>query len=261
LVSARLEDKVSHPAYDLPEESASNRNLECRTALQYKGVPFKTEWVEYPDIEPTLKKLGVPPTGKWPDGKDQYTFPVLHDSSTGKYVDDSLDIAEYLDQAFPDKPLLFPFPSHAAIRMFEAYLSQTAVITMFPVGVPHVGHKLNAASYEHFRVTRERMLGGKLDEISPPGPKRDAHMETMKEGWSKIADLYASNGDGDQPFFFGNTFSYADCIVLGFMVWMRTVLGADCTEWKQFMMWNGGRWAKFIEITKDYQTVEYRGST
>jgi len=249
--------------YDIPSQHPgkawSPHVWKARTALQYKGVPFQTEWVEYPDIEPTLKKLGVPPTGKWSDGKDQYTLPMLHDSSTGKYVGDSMDIAEYLDKTFPDKPLLFPFNSHAAIRVFDIHLSQTAIKTMMPIGVPHVGHKLNAASYEHFRVTREAFLGGKLEEISPPGPKRDAHMQIMKEGWSKIADLYASNGDGNLPFFFGDTFSYADCIVLGFMVWMRTVLGADCTEWKQFMSWSGGRWAKFVELTKDYQTVEYRG--
>ena len=52
--------------------------------LHYKGLPFRTQWVEYPDIEPTLRLLDALPTSKNEDGSDYYTLPVIHDDSTGR---------------------------------------------------------------------------------------------------------------------------------------------------------------------------------
>jgi len=31
--------------------------LPARLALNYKRIPYKTEWVEYPDLEPKFKAL------------------------------------------------------------------------------------------------------------------------------------------------------------------------------------------------------------
>jgi hypothetical protein len=35
--------------------------IQARASLNYKGVPYKTEWTEYPDVAPTLKKAGIAP--------------------------------------------------------------------------------------------------------------------------------------------------------------------------------------------------------
>lgn len=79
-------------------------------SLQLKGIPFKTEWVEYPDIEPLCKRIGALPTSKKTDGRDHYTLPTIFDPSTGRAISDSLPIALYLDQTYPDSPghSLFP---------------------------------------------------------------------------------------------------------------------------------------------------------
>jgi glutathione S-transferase len=73
-------------------------------------------WLEYPDIEPTLRDLGAAPTflenpspRKW-----FYTIPVIvdpgHLTPTGDptVVCDSWAIAEYLDEVYPDQNILFP---------------------------------------------------------------------------------------------------------------------------------------------------------
>ncbi|KAF8588673.1 hypothetical protein K439DRAFT_1233675, partial [Ramaria rubella] len=79
-----------------------------RILLNYKGIPYKTTWVSYPDIEPTLKKLGCSPTGTKPDdpSKPFYTLPAIIDTSNGTQVviADSLAIAEYLEAKYPDRP-------------------------------------------------------------------------------------------------------------------------------------------------------------
>jgi len=88
--------------------------------LNLKGIPYKTEWVEYPDIEPICKKLGIAPTYKNADGSDRYTIPAIHDPSTGVYISDSVLIAEYLDKTYPYTPQVFPHHTHALHAAFTA---------------------------------------------------------------------------------------------------------------------------------------------
>ena len=57
----------------------ADRLTTLRYALAFKGLPFRTEWVEYPDVEALCKKIGAKPTEKKDDGRDHYTFPVIYD--------------------------------------------------------------------------------------------------------------------------------------------------------------------------------------
>jgi glutathione S-transferase len=75
-----------------------------RVELNYKGIPYRTEGNEFPDIEPLSKKLGIEPTNHNPDGSALYTLPAIHDSSTGVYIADSTAIAEYLEKTYPSFP-------------------------------------------------------------------------------------------------------------------------------------------------------------
>jgi glutathione S-transferase len=52
-----------------------------------------------------------------------YTLPALHDPNTGALVNDSLEIAVYLEKAYPAMPI-FPYGSEMLIRVFDsAYLN------------------------------------------------------------------------------------------------------------------------------------------
>ena len=63
-----------------------------RYALNIKGLPYTTQWVEYPDIERVCKQIGASPAEKKPDNpsQDHYTLPVIQDPNTGRVVSDSM---------------------------------------------------------------------------------------------------------------------------------------------------------------------------
>ena len=70
-----------------------------RYVLNIKRIPYKTVWVEYPDIKPLCLKIGASPAESLPDGSPLYTLPVIYDPNTQTPVSDSAAIARYLDKA------------------------------------------------------------------------------------------------------------------------------------------------------------------
>lgn len=74
--------------YDIPTKDKHPRcwslnPWKARMALNYKKLPYTTEWVEYPDIAPKFKQLGIPPNER--DPKFQYSCPAAR-MPDGQYV-------------------------------------------------------------------------------------------------------------------------------------------------------------------------------
>lgn len=231
-------------------------NFVTRMALQLKGLPFKTVWLEYPDIGPTMKKIGAEATSKWEDGSPWYTLPVIHDSTTNKVVADSWKIALYLEDTYADKPTLFPFGVRAPVEFFEAYFTETTIKPGMRIFMSETCYKLNPPSEAFFRRTREVIYKLKIEEFAPPGPERNAIWAAVKGGFDNFAPKYTSNGDGTLPFFYGETISYADIVVASYLLWIKIVLGPENPEWKEMELWNAGRWVKLIELMKKYEIVD-----
>lgn len=223
-----------------------------RLAIAFKGLPFKTVWVEMPDIETKMKNLGAEPTTTKPDGSPMYTLPVIFDDATGKFVSDSMKIAEYLDATYPDKPSLFPFGAHAPIHMFHDFFHSGAIkpavllytFAMFP--------KLSELTQGYIRRTREPIFNKKLEELVPKGEERVAQLEGSKAGFSKLAGIYASNGEG-KPYFYGDVPSYADLIVAGYLLWIKAGMGPENLEWKAINNeWDGGKWGELLKTLEKF---------
>lgn len=68
--------------------------------VYYKGIPYKTEWLEYPDIEGKLKELGISLTSIKQDGQPFYPLPAIFDPNTSTGIADSYSIARYLDKTY-----------------------------------------------------------------------------------------------------------------------------------------------------------------
>src|SRR5271167_4992461 len=86
--------------------SASPFVWRIRYALAHKGIPYETVYVGFTEI-PAL--FG----GKFK------TVPILQHGET--VLNESWDIAEYLDREFPGKPLLFNTPAeHSMVRFTDA---------------------------------------------------------------------------------------------------------------------------------------------
>jgi len=229
--------------------------IDPRMALNFKGLPFKTEWVEYPDIGPRMKELGAEATDKWDDGSPLWTLPVIKDDATGKVIADSWKIAMYLEDTYPHEPTLFPFGVRAPVHFLQAYFSNIAILPGYKIFCSETRGRLNPRSEEFFRRTREADFNMKMEELAPPGPKRDELWAAVKEGFDKFAPKYESNGDGTLPYFYGETVSYADLVVVSLLMWIKTVLGPEHPEWKEMEGWNGGRWVRLLELTKKYQVI------
>lgn len=94
--------------------SPSGLTWSARLILNYKKLPYRTHWLEFPDIAPHLKSLGIPPNAQ---GKP-YTVPTIHFPSTDahpvdEYIMDSKAIAIALEKAYPDPPLHLDAPQLA----------------------------------------------------------------------------------------------------------------------------------------------------
>ena len=241
-------------------------------------MPYQTEWVELPDIEKVVREIGGLPTAKNSDGTDHYTLPAIRDLSTGAVVTDSDAIAHYLDVTYPapNYPTLFPsfdtlgFPStklitYTAVSSFRQLLSVYGRATMaitFPAG----NSILNPVSEVHNRVRKEKLVStmyGKpttLEDLSPPGPTRDAAWVEVRKGLEKIYQVLDKNRiysdkEGEKlVFFFGETPSYADICLLASLMHIKSVLQEN-EEWKMILDWSEGRFGNFLEATKEWQTI------
>ncbi|KAF8756671.1 Glutathione S-transferase, N-terminal domain [Rhizoctonia solani] len=71
--------------YDLVGKNGISFSLntyKTRLSLDYKGIPYRVEYLSLPDIEPKMKELGVPPSS---DNHPRYTIPMIADPSNDKY--------------------------------------------------------------------------------------------------------------------------------------------------------------------------------
>ncbi|KIM62333.1 hypothetical protein SCLCIDRAFT_1215203 [Scleroderma citrinum Foug A] len=191
--------------YDIPsnaEESpyCSPNTAKPRYVLSYKGLPFEIDWVELPDIAPRMKELGARTT-EFLDGSNVYTLPVLRDPNTGALVTNSFDIAVYLDNTYPEKPV-FPKDTNGLICAIEsAYINQ--ILLAYKFLVVRSVEVLRDRSAEFCVATREKYFNQKFAEFSPEGPERDQHWATLEKVYT-TAKIWYHNTDG--KWLMGDTF-------------------------------------------------------
>ena len=225
----------------------------CRVVLNYKGIPYRTEWVEFPDIEPLSKKLGIAPTFHKSDGSPLYTLPAIHDPSTGVYIADSTAIAEYLEKTYPDTPSVFPNETIGLQKAFEATF-ENSLEAVWSFIIPATNFKLNPVSEEYFRRKREISFGRKMEDIVPTGNARTEEWGKFEKGLASVHS-YLVLTDKKGPYILGDTISWGDLVLFSFLYWFKITWGENSREWKDIASWNGGRWEAHIEALKKYHTV------
>ena len=185
------------------------------------------------------------PTIKWPDGAPYYTLPAIHDPSTGTYLADSLLIAEYLEETYPDTPSIFPVGTRSLQHAFQTSFEQSLATTL-PFILPSILPKLGTQrSEEYFRRTKELVFGQSLEEMAPVGAERAAQWAKFRDDMSKVDECLAKT-DNEGPFVMGNTISWADFVISSFLLFFKIVWGEDSEEWKDIALWNEGRWKNIL---------------
>ncbi|VDB89218.1 unnamed protein product [Peniophora sp. CBMAI 1063] len=175
-----------------------------RYTLNYKGLPYKSTFLNFIDIKPTLKALDVPPL----EG-DFYTVPSIIDPKTGRRISDSLRIAEYLDTQYPDTPQLLPPGTREAQEAFEKNVRQPFAFTVFPlILLDFFNTIIDEKDQAYFKTSREAQFGAPFEAVVPTGDARAAQLEVVRAGVENVhreIEKHAGEGKiffgGDRPVF------------------------------------------------------------
>ncbi|KAG8901995.1 hypothetical protein FRB99_004979 [Tulasnella sp. 403] len=229
-----------------------------RLVLNLKSIPYRTEWLSYPSIEPTFKSLGVKPTGtKLMDGTPRYTCPAITDptSPTPTRVSDSFDIAVYLEDAYPSAsgPKLFPEGTMEEQVEFMKLFEETATKAAGTLIMPETSASLFPECAEWFERSRQAVFGSPLSALCPQGSaKRTEILANLHQYLDKIAEIYDSNTEGGGEYFYGKDVTYADVFVVAHFLFWKAIPcgreGADIgTVWNWVEERNGGKWKRMLE--------------
>ncbi|KAF9876567.1 glutathione s-transferase [Colletotrichum karsti] len=195
--------------FDIPDKNGVTWSLnpwKARLALNYKGIDYKTEWLEYPDIEPRLKPTGLEGD---PEQIKPYTCPAVQ-FPDGTYVMNSKKIIKRLEEEYPEKPL------NADSELTQAVLDVASPLfdALAPMLLHAVQSKLlSERSAKYFWDTRKEFLNMTLPEFEEKYGGEKAWERAKKPLDESAALLNKTEG----PFFHGQDVSYADFIFVGFL--------------------------------------------
>ncbi|EUC65050.1 glutathione S-transferase, partial [Rhizoctonia solani AG-3 Rhs1AP] len=226
-------------------KSWSPNPYKTRLSLNYKGIPYRTEYIAFPDIEPKMKELGLAPFSS--------TFP--HYTLPGKSsVALCLMIAIYLDKTYPapQYPAIFA-PGTAGFQHMLIPARSTAGASLHPLIHPlihpQIPRILDPRSVEYVRRTR----GARLNPLSED--EAAAKWKAARDNLTGLAQSLAFNDETGAvgPFMMGDRVSFADFALAGVFYWIRNVEGPDSIRLKEMFEWDGGRWEKHWKAVQEIE--------
>ncbi|CAE6337432.1 unnamed protein product [Rhizoctonia solani] len=247
--------------YDLAD--ANNRSwsfnpYKTRLSLNYKRLPYRVVYLSFPDIEPKLKELGVPPVS---ETFPRYTLPVIADPSADPegnptYVSDSFKIALYLDEKYPAPkyPAIFSAGTHGLQSLLMTEYFPTLISVIIGLCLPNVLRILDARSIEHIRRTRGSNV------IAEP-PSKEVKLKLFKHAQQKFETLMHSLdlNSGSGPFVLGSQVSFIDFSIGGLLHFVQKSEAEDSTLFEELLGWSDGKWGIYWEgiqqIEKDSSEV------
>ncbi|KAJ6628335.1 hypothetical protein B0H10DRAFT_1905005 [Mycena sp. CBHHK59/15] len=237
--------------YDIPGQTPvpwAPNIWRIRFILNYKRLRYRTVWVDFPDIEVTLRSIGAPPSSFRSDGAPIYTLPIIIDPTRNPKAPHILantnNIAEYLEASYPARPI-FPEGSRALQSLFVHYIQEVFAKPLLPIMVPLSHQRLPERSQSHFQAGAQTL---------PPGPQREHAWALVKEQFDFISLILDKNvGDGDGVACQGRHVSYVDFALCAVLLWIEQMAPHD--GWARVREWNGGRWIKLRHRCRDYMDV------
>ncbi|KAG8908507.1 hypothetical protein FRB99_005866 [Tulasnella sp. 403] len=231
-----------------------------RLVLNYKNIPYRTVFLSFPEIQPTLKSQGFQPSAvSSRTGTEHWTLPAISDPSPDPsdpptLVVDSHVIAEYLDARYPANPL-FPPGTKAFQALFVKWSNQNILPHMIQLIVPQVaGIVEEGESREYFVKTRMKIFGKPLEEVCR-GEERERTWAKLKKELDNVDAHLSRNGSGDL-WMGGDTPCYVDMIMASTFLWMQKVPsdegGGRRTMWDIAKTLNGGRWERLLDKLSEY---------
>nr|POE56334.1 glutathione s-transferase-like protein usts [Quercus suber] len=198
-----------------PQTCWSLNPWKTRLALNYKAIPYTTEWLEYPQLGPVLQSHNVPPNSASTNPNATYSSPCIR-LPNGEFVMDSLAIAHALDALQPEPSLFADAPSvdHAQ------GIADKIRVALSPIWTPRVPEMLlNPVSAEYFSRTRAQRLGMSLTELAQRTGDGGEAWNAAEPALAELQALLRESAAG--PFVMGETVSFADFILAGFCRFMQ----------------------------------------
>ncbi|KAL8747481.1 MAG: hypothetical protein Q9190_000648 [Brigantiaea leucoxantha] len=168
-------------------------DLLARLLLNFKGIDYKTVWLEYPDIAPTFQSYSISPN----EEGTPYTIPTVR-LPNGEYVMDSIKIAAKLEQAHPSPSLHLDSPLVPKASELIGRLLEPIVVVVFSK-VPEA--LLNETSSEYFQRREHKRFGVPLEEVERTTDEGKA-WEDATPILKECGCLLKAHGG---PFFLGTT--------------------------------------------------------
>ena len=192
-----------------------------RMALAHKGLPYESVPWRFTEKD----RIAF-------SGQDK--VPVLVDGD--KTVVDSWAIAEYLDEAYPDRPALFDGPSGKQFARFtQNWLERSVFPNLAPIIVKDVWEHLHDKDKDYFKTTREKRFGKSLDELAA---NRETYIPQLRKAMEPLRATL-----GSTPYLSGDAPAYPDYIVFAALHWAFCIspcrlFEADdaVSEWRGRMM-------------------------
>ena len=143
-------------------------------------------------------------------------LPVIVDED--RVVADSWAIAEYLDQRYPDRPMLFGSECEAGlVRFLDAWLWRDVFPPLFHCYVLDNIQQAFPEDRAYLRESRERLfLGGRPAEEIVAG--REERLPAIRRTWQPLRDLL-----GTRSWLGGHVPNYSDFCVLSVFLWAASI--------------------------------------
>ncbi|KZT64750.1 hypothetical protein DAEQUDRAFT_752867 [Daedalea quercina L-15889] len=221
-----------------------------RFILNYKHLNYRTVWVEFSDVEATLRGIHAPPTASRSDGRPIYSLPTIVDPIRSRshptILSNANIIAEYLESTYPARPI-FPEGSCAVQSLFVHYIQEVFAKPLLPILVPLTHQVLPERSQAHFR--------GPGSAVQLTGAQREQAWRAVQEQFEFLAGILDKNNgaDGNGIVVMGHDVSYADFALCSVLIWIERVSPHD--GWARVRQWNNNRWVRLWNKCKDYMDV------
>jgi glutathione S-transferase len=191
--------------YDLagsdPDRRFSPFCWRARMALAHKGLEVETVPWRFTEKD----KLPSPNDGR---------VPVIVDG--GKVVPDSLAIADYLEERYPDRPSLFQGAAARALTAFVQNWTQTELQpSIARLVVLDIWKHIDPADQGYFRSSREAYFRATLEEVVKDRKTRLPAFRTSLDPLRRTVER--------REFVCGAAPAYADYIVCGAFQWARAI--------------------------------------
>ncbi|KAF3937028.1 hypothetical protein ABW19_dt0210018 [Dactylella cylindrospora] len=248
---------TTYTLFDIPTKSDPPRSWSpncwrARAVLNYKGVPYETEWIEYPDIRVRLAEMGLPSKG----GLFPYTLPMLRVTITPpdgsdpqiKYLTDSLDIVKYINDNHPSPP--FDFNTSPISDETDKFLQENFLNAFCGLVLPEVANILPPRSCEYFLQTRPVWMKMSVAEFQKMKIEQGAWKE-LEEGMKKLKEFLGRNGG---PLLLGEEeVTFGDVRVLSYMIWARE--GSTEEVYGKILEWGGEPLERFMKAMDEKGTM------